>query len=165
VEDWVLVGVIAGAFGVRGEVKVDLYTDFPERFQAGSTVYLGDHNRPAVVLGARPLGQRVGLTLEGVGDREAAQALFDTPIRVPRSQVMPLPEGRYYHDQIIGLQAETSTGEPLGTIVEVLATGSNDVYVARLDERETLIPAIKDVVRQIDIAGGRLIVEPIEGLR
>jgi 16S rRNA processing protein RimM len=79
--------------------------------------------------------------------------------------VMPLPEGRYYHDQIIGLQAETSTGEPLGTIVEVLATGSNDVYVARLDERETLIPALKDVVRQIDIAGGRLIVEPVEGLR
>ncbi len=164
VEDWVVVGVIAGAFGVRGELKVDLYTDFPDRFTPQQIVYLGDDHRPATVLAVRPIGDRLALYLDGVASRDAAQALFDVPICVRRSEVMPLPEGRYYHDQIIGLEAYTTGGQHLGAIVEVLATGSNDVYVARMGATEVLIPALKDVVRSIDLQNKRLIVEPIEGL-
>ena len=77
---------------------------------------------------------------------------------------MPLPEGHYYYDQIIGLNAITTDGTPLGTVVEILSTGSNEVYVVRAEGREVLIPAIRDVVRQIDLAAGVLVVEPIEGL-
>ncbi|MDB5059854.1 MAG: rRNA processing protein RimM [Chloroflexi bacterium] len=159
-----LVGIIAGAFGVRGELKVQLLTDFPDRFQKLATIYAGEDRRPMAVLGARPIGERVALRLAEVPDRDAAQALFDTRLYVPRSEVMPLPEGRFYHDQIIGLQAVTTEGQTLGTIVEILQTGSNDVYVAREGSTEVLIPAIKDVVREIDVQGGRLVVEPIEGL-
>jgi len=159
-----MVGVIGGAFGVRGELKVDLYTDFPDRFAKLGSVFVGSDHRPMKVVGARPLGERVALKLEGVADREAAQALFDTPIYVRRTEVMPLPEGRYYHDQILGLEAYTTEGAHLGTIVEILATGSNDVYVAQNGTAEVLIPALKDIIRSIDLQEKRLTVEPIEGL-
>jgi 16S rRNA processing protein RimM len=145
-------------------VKVNLYTDFPDRFTPQQVLYIGDDHRPMTVLGSRPIGDRVALRLDGISNRDAAQALFDLPICVRRSEVMPLPEGRYYHDQIIGLEAYTTEGQYLGPIVEILETGSNDVYVARKGTAEVLIPAIKDVVRSIDLQGKRLIVEPVEGL-
>ena len=156
--------MIAGAFGVRGELKVDLYTDFPDRFAPGQIIYLGDDHRPATVIATRPIGDRLAMILEGVADRDAAQALFDVAISVQRAEVMPLPEGRFYHDQIIGLEAYTTQGLYLGAIVEILATGSNDVYVARKGTDEVLIPALKEVVRRIDLQGNQMIVEPVEGL-
>jgi 16S rRNA processing protein RimM len=160
----VLVGVIAGAFGVRGEVKVELTTDFPDRFKKTSTIYAGHDHRPMTVSGSRLIGERVALQLAGIADRNSAQALFNTPLYVPRADVMPLPEGRYYHDEIIGLHAITTDGQSLGIIVEILATGSNDVYVAREGAKEVLIPALKDIVREIDRHRGLIVVEPVEGL-
>lgn len=149
---------------MHGEVKVDLYTDFPDRFAKQRTVFVGDDHRPVTVLAARPIGERVALRLNGVADRNAAQALFDTPIYVRNSDLMPLPEGHYYQHEIMGLEAYTTEGLYLGAIVEILGTGSNDVYVARNGTAEVLIPALKDIVRSIDLETKRLVVEPIEGL-
>lgn len=163
-EDWMLVGTVAAAHGVRGEVKVDLATDFPDRFKRLKTIYVGDEHRPMAVLGARRIGGRVALRLEGITDRDAAQSFRGAALSIPRAEAMPLPEGHYYYDQIIGLNAITTDGTPLGTVVEILSTGSNEVYVVRAEGREVLIPAIRDVVRQIDLAAGVLVVEPIEGL-
>jgi 16S rRNA processing protein RimM len=106
----------------------------------------------------------VALTLADIADRNAAQAMFGTPLYVKRGDVMPLPEGRYYHDQIIGLRVVTTTGKHLGTVVEIMATGSNDVYITREGDAEVLIPALRDVVKEIDVPGGTMVVEPIEGL-
>jgi 16S rRNA processing protein RimM len=163
-EDWMLVGTVAAAHGVRGEVKVDLATDFPDRFKRLKTVYVGDEHRPMAVLGARRHGGRVALRLEGITDRDAAQSLRGAALSIPRAEAMPLPEGHYYYDQIIGLNAITTDGTSLGTVVEILSTGSNEVYVVRDEGRGVLIPAIRDVVREIDLAAGVLVVEPIEGL-
>jgi 16S rRNA processing protein RimM len=156
--------LIAGAFGIRGEVKVELFTDFPDRFKNLATIFAGEDRRPMTVVGARPIGDRMALRLADVSDRNAAQALFGTALYVPRTELMPLPEGRYYQDDIIGLQAVTTDGQVLGSIVDILVTGSNDVYVARQGDKEILIPALKDIVREIDVPGGRMVVEPIEGL-
>jgi 16S rRNA processing protein RimM len=163
-DDWVLVGTIAGAFGVRGEMKVQLATDFPDRFKPNLTLYAGEDHRPVVVTSSRPIGDRVALTLADIKDRNAAQAMFSTPLYVRRGDVMPLPEGRFYHDEIIGLRVVTTSGDQIGTVVEILATGSNDVYVAREGDSEVLIPALKDIVKEIDLPAGKMVVEPIEGL-
>jgi 16S rRNA processing protein RimM len=80
------------------------------------------------------------------------------------SQDYPLPEGQYYHDQIIGLQVKTTRGELLGTITEVLSGKSNDNYIVRGARGEILIPAIEDVVKAIDLDQGCITIEAIEGL-
>jgi 16S rRNA processing protein RimM len=145
-------------------MKVQLATDFPDRFKPNLTLYAGDEHRPMMVTGSRAIGDRVALKLADISDRDAAQAMFSTPLYVKRGDVMPLPEGRFYHDQIIGLRVVTTAGDELGTVIEILATGSNDVYVARDGDAEVLIPALKDVVKEIDVPGGRMVVEPVEGL-
>jgi len=89
------------------------------------------------------------------------------PIEIHRSQLQPLPQGQYYHFQLIGLEVETTGGEPLGNITEILTTESgdvNDIYVVNGNRGEILIPAIEDVVKSIDPDKGRIVIEPIEGL-
>lgn len=162
--DWVLIGVIAGAHGVKGEMKVNLETDFPDRFKRLRTIYVGKDHVPTRVEGARRLGDRVAIRLAECTDRNAAQALHGTLLYIPSREMMPLPAHTYYRDQIVGLQVVTTTGEALGTITEVLATGSNDVYVARDEQREILIPALKEIVREVDVTGGRMVIEPVDGL-
>jgi len=80
------------------------------------------------------------------------------------SQDNPLPEGQFYHDQIIGLQVKTTDGEYIGDIVDILTGKSNDNYIVRGDKGEILIPAIEDVIQSIDLDAGTVTIEPIEGL-
>jgi len=162
--DWVLIGVIAGAHGVKGEMKVDLETDFPDRFKRLRTVYAGKDHVPTQLAGARRLQDRVAIRMDSITDRDAAQALRGTLLYIPSSDIMPLPAHTYYRDQIVGLQVVTTAGDVLGTITEILVTGSNDVYVARHEQREVLIPALKDIVREVDVTGGRMVIEPVDGL-
>jgi 16S rRNA processing protein RimM len=85
-------------------------------------------------------------------------------VEIEHSQDYPLPEGRYYHHQIIGLQVRTTQGELLGTITDVLSGKSNDNYIVQGAKGEILIPAIEDVVKSIDLDQGCLTIEAIEGL-
>jgi 16S rRNA processing protein RimM len=163
-DQWLQVGRVAGPLGIRGELKVDLDTDFPERFERLSTIYVGEDHCPMAVAGARVQGGRVILRLVEITDRGASETLRGAILSVPGSEAVPLPDGHYYQHQIVGLRVWTTDGQDLGTVVEILSTGNNDVYVAREGVREVLIPAIHDVVRQIDLASGRLVVEAIEGL-
>ncbi|MGH2411895.1 MAG: ribosome maturation factor RimM [Chloroflexota bacterium] len=162
--DLVLIGVIAGAHGVKGELKVNLETDFPDRFKHLRTVYTGKDHVPVRVESARRLGDRVAIRLADCTDRDAAQALRGTLLSIPSRDLMPLPAHTYYRDQIVGLQVVTTAGDALGTITEILVTGSNDVYVVRDEQRETLIPALKEIVREVDVTGGRMVIEPVDGL-
>jgi 16S rRNA processing protein RimM len=85
-------------------------------------------------------------------------------IEIPLHQLQPLPEGQYYHFQLIGLEVWTTRGELLGSITDILNTASNDNYVVKTPEEEVFIPAIEDVVKSIDLVEGRVVIEPIEGL-
>lgn len=159
-----LIGTVAAPVGVRGEVKIDLATDFPDRFKLLKTIFVGDDHRPIGVVSARRHAGRVALRLAGIDDRDAADTLRMERLFIPRADAMPLPEGHYYHDQIVGLRVVTSGGESVGTIAAIMTTGANDVYVVRDGTREVLVPAIRDVVRNIDIADGTMVIEPLEGL-
>ena len=155
--------MVTGAWGIRGELKVKPFTDFPERFSPGSVLYLGD--RTVRVLEARKLKNGFRVKLDLVTDRAHAESLRGAFLTIPHDDVKPLPEGTYYHFQIIGMRVLTEAGEFLGAVKEVLATGSNDVYVVQDgDKKEILVPALESVVLLVDSHENRMTVRLPEGL-
>ena len=164
------VGHIVGAHGLHGELKVELLTDDPHRFSRLEQVFLGRQRaEPAArsLEGYRLHKGRALLKIEGCEDRATAQALRGYVVQVPFAEAIPLDEGAYFEHQILGLEVWTSTGELLGEITEIIYTGANEVYVTRSSEpggREILVPAIADVVLEVDLEAGRLVVELPEGL-
>ena len=164
--DLVTVGAIVGAHGIRGEIKVKPVTDHPQRFDAGSRLLLeeGGEVREIEIVSSRPHKNLYLLTLEGVDDRTAAESLRGSTLNVEAEDLIPLPEGEYYDFQLIDLAVVTDEGESLGRVAEVMATGGNLVLIVRDGEREVLLPFIDDVVREVDLAGGRMKVHLLEGL-
>lgn len=160
-----VVGRILGPHGLKGEVKVEILTDFPERFGLLETVYLGEELSPVVIEGQRFNKNRIILKLPGCDDREGAGKLRGQFIHVPVEEAMPLGDGEYYLYEILGLEVWTEEGEYLGCVEDILFTGSNDVYVVKNGDREVLIPALSDVVTEVDTDRGRLTVRLMEGLR
>ena len=161
-DDWVVVGRVLGAWGIRGDVRVEPHSDSRERFSPGSRVYL--NGVETAVVSSRPHRGGLVMRLESVADRTAAEALKGAALTVPREQVGPLPDGSYYYFQIIGLRVRTDDGEELGEVREVLATGGNDVYVVRGPAGERLFPALSDVVLDVDLDRGVMTVSLPEGL-
>jgi len=163
---FIAIGQVTGSFGVRGELKVAVMTDFPERFSALKTVYLGEEQKPYALLSSRVQreGRQVLLRLGGVLDCDQADKLRGQMIYIPVEQAMPLEEGQYYIYQILGLSVETEAGEPLGLLTEVLLIGSNDVYVVSDGSREILIPALEDVILTVDLPARKMIVRLPDGL-
>lgn len=159
------IGLITGAHGLRGELKVELHTDFPERFTPGLQVLLGEELSPATIAQVRPHQQQLLLVLDGVTSREDADELRGLWIFVPDDQAVELDEGDYFVHDIIGLTVITDDGRTLGKVTDVLFTGANEVYVVRGEEdKEILLPAIADVIQSVDVPGGRLVVTLLPGL-
>ena len=158
-DQWMLVGTIVGPFGVRGELKVELNTDFPDRFKGLDTVFVGTDRSRRTVLGSRRHQGRVLLRLEGIDSADDAGALRGKELCVPRSQAMPLPEGHYFLDDLIGMSVVTAGGRELGHVSDVLRTGSNDVFVVGAGRGTILVPAIRDAVRTMDLEARRIVVE------
>jgi len=165
-DDWLLVGIITAPFGVRGEARVEVHTEFPQRFSRLGAIYLGTEKRRVPVQGAHLRGKGgVALKLEGYETPEQVDELRGTHLYIPRGEAMPLPPGRYYFDQIIGLEARLVTGTVLGPVRSILPTGSNDVYVVDAGEHgQILVPAIHAVIKEINVEAGYLLVEPMGGL-
>jgi 16S rRNA processing protein RimM len=153
------------AHGIRGELKCRIVTDFPkQRFRRGNTVVV--KGQPHRIQAARVQGTTVLLKLENIPDRTAAETLRGADVEVPALAALPLAKGQFYWHQVIGLRVEdASTHEPLGHVADILETGANDVYIVRGDKRgEILVPAIKDVVKEIDPAAGRMLIAPLPGM-
>jgi 16S rRNA processing protein RimM len=164
----ILVGLVARAHGLKGEVVVDVLSDAPERFVPGSVVLgtapEGVADRDLTVLESRPFQGRLLVRFEGCERREDAEALHGFELTIARSEVAPLPEGSHYRFQLVGLAVRTTAGEPLGSVTDVFATGSNDVLVVEDDEREILIPMLEGVIVSVDLPGRVVVVEPPPGL-
>jgi 16S rRNA processing protein RimM len=159
-----IIGQVNGVFGVRGELKVEIETDFPERFKDLKRVFVCGREYEAER--ARLHRRHALLKLKGIDDATTALALDRCEVEVALEDRVKLPEGKYFIYQIEGLRVETMDGEHLGKVSEVLQTGANDVYVVTTpDGDELLLPAIPSVIQEVDLAGGRLRVMLIEGLR
>jgi 16S rRNA processing protein RimM len=156
----VSVGRIVASHALRGEIKVQPLTDFPERFERGSQLWLD--GSPRTVLAGRWQGNLVYLRLEGINSREEADAVRDKELMVPEPE--PLEEGVFYLHDIMGLSAVDTQGEPLGKLVDVLSTGANDVYVIKGERGELLVPATDEIVQAIDMDNRRLVIDMVPGL-
>ena len=164
--EWAIIGTIAGTFGTAGALKVSPHTDFPERFSETATIYLGDERKPFTVAEAHAHKNQVILQLSGLTDMTAAEKLRGQDIFIPATDLLPLPPDRFYHHDIIGLQVQHVNGMVLGTVTDVLTNSGNDHFVvSTLRENQTvLLPAVKAFIKEIDLAGKRIIVDPIPGI-
>lgn len=163
-EGFVAIGQIARAVGVRGEVKVNVHTDFPERFLELELVYLGPEARPVKVLSSRQHNDRVVVRLAGCEDRAAAEELRGLYLQIPENDVMPLAEGEHYAYDLLGIRVRTTDGRDLGQIEEVLFTGANEVLLVRDGAQEFLIPYLNDIVVSEDMGTGEMVIKPMPGL-
>jgi 16S rRNA processing protein RimM len=163
-EPTVAVGRITRAHGVQGEVAVLVISEVPGRFGDGATVWLED-GRALTVESSRPHKDRLLVRFRGVNDREQAEALQKALLVVPESSSPELPEGSWWDHRIVGCALETDTGDSLGIVREVIHTAANDVWSA-VDEdgTETLVPVLRDVVVEVDVDAGRIVVREIPGL-
>lgn len=160
VSEWMVIGEIAGPFGVRGEIKIDPLTDYPERFKTMHDLYVGSQVDPYTVESARLHKQQVIVKLEGIDTPDQVEVLRRQEVRIPRAEAVKLPEGHFYLDDLIGVDVVATDGRRVGPISDIIRTGSNDVYVVGTGRDEVLIPAIKDAVTQVDLARRRIVIEP-----
>ena len=144
-----------GAKGLAGSVRIEALTDHPERLAEGESIWIEDEPTPRSILEAGWGGRVPYIRLEGISDRDAAERLVGRYLEAPAN---PLPPDTYYWHQLIGLTAVDEAGSELGQVVEVFRAGENEVYRIEGAGAELLIPALRDVVRSIDLAAGRMVV-------
>jgi 16S rRNA processing protein RimM len=160
-----VVAQVLAPHGIRGELKCRIVTDFPkQRFKRGNAVLLDGSGR--VVQAARIQGQVVLLRLADITDRTTAEKFRGKDVMIRAEDAVRLPKGQYYWHEVIGLEVvDVTTHISLGRVSDILETGANDVYVVKTPRgQEILIPSIKDVVKDIDPALGRILVEPLPGM-
>jgi 16S rRNA processing protein RimM len=150
------VGQIVGVFGVQGAVKVRSLTDFDDRFDSGSELHVDGVAR--TVEWSRPGVSNLVVKLRGLDTRNDAEALRGRLLEVPEWDQRQLPDGAWYLDDLLGLAVVTESGRQLGTITEILERPANDVWLVRGDLGETLVPAVRDAVQQVDLPARRVTV-------
>lgn len=166
---YIVVGQVRRPHGLWGELRVEIITDYPDRLERHACFYLASPNAPEAVQrypveGMRMHKDRLLLKLGGCDDRNKAEELRDMLVQVPIEDAVPLEEGEYYHFQLIGVKVETEAGEWLGQVTEVLDTGAHDVYVVRGPRGEVLLPAVEDVVLELDLEAGEMVVHLLPGM-
>jgi 16S rRNA processing protein RimM len=163
-EPTVIVGKITKAHGLKGELAVLSLSDNPDRFVEGNVVFLQD-GRALTIREVRANGARLLLTFDGVADRTAAEALGGAMLVVPEAELPDLPDGTYWPHQLEGCEVVTRTGRSFGTITEVVANPANDIWIATGPAgEETLVPAIRQVIAEVDIRARRVIVNEVPGI-
>ncbi|MFZ5631624.1 MAG: ribosome maturation factor RimM [Bacillota bacterium] len=163
IERDITVGKVVSTYGNRGMLKVLPLTDFPDRFLDMDRVTLEQNGkqRDFAVTGVKRHRKHILLRLGEIADMSAAETLKGALIKVGREELIPLPEDNYYIFDIVGLKVYSPEGDYIGVVEDVIQTGANDVYVVDTGDKKApvLVPALKDVVREIDIKGGRMVVD------
>ena len=172
--EYVTIAQISAPFGLRGAVKASIRTDFPDRFERLEEVFIAPPGSANIVnwerkalLSAKLQNEKVVvLRFDGLTKVEQVEGLRGYNVAVPYSETVPLPEGEYYIFQIIGLDVYSTEDVFVGKVVNVERMPANDVYSVRgpLSKNEVLIPAVREIVKSIDIDAGRMTIELLEGM-
>jgi 16S rRNA processing protein RimM len=163
--EYLVVGRVVRPHGIRGGLIVEPLSSMIRSIEPGTHILLGEPPEQTKILQLRPHRNRFLLTLAGCASREQAERFRGMELRLPFDEVAPLPEGEYYFWQILGLSVIATDGRELGEVVDILETGANDVYIVRdQDGQEKLIPAIAQVIKQVDLVEGIIQIELLPGL-
>ncbi|MBO0784399.1 MAG: 16S rRNA processing protein RimM, partial [Ktedonobacteraceae bacterium] len=151
--EWATIGKIVAPFGIRGEVKIFSLSDVPDRFTKLKDVYLSPDYRRYGLERVRPYkGEMLLLKIEGIDDATGAESLRNRDLCIPSSELSQLPPDSYYQHDILNLRVARLNDETVGTIKDIIVTAGNDVYVVEAsDGKQIFIPAIKEVVKQVDL--------------
>jgi 16S rRNA processing protein RimM len=160
----IVVGVVTKPHGIHGEVTVQSRSDNPERWRPEAVVFdrAGTEYRVSDV---RQHGSRLLVRFHGVEDRSTAETFRGRELLVPESWLPELPEGEWWPHQIEGCRVVTEDGRDLGLVTEVIANPANDLWVAADDAgTETLVPALADLLLEVDVVGKRIVVRDVPGV-
>ena len=163
----ITIGRVLKPHGVKGELRVAPITDHPHRFTGLGRVFLTPprgKEKECTVRSVKYLDGKPLLSFEGYETPEKARELNGWLVQIPEEDAVPLPEGRYYWFELIGMDVESESGEKLGRITDIFETGSNDIYVMKAGKREVYLPATKEVVKRVDRKTKRMVIHVIEGL-
>lgn len=163
-KDYIKVGKIVNTHGVKGYVKCMPMTDDTERFEELKYVYTEKDNLKRLIEDVWYQKGMVYLKLKDIDDMETAESFKETHISILEDQLRKLPEDSYYLFDLEGMDVYSSEGEHIGKISEIYQTGANDVYEVKNNRKTYLIPAIKDVVKSVNVKDKKMIINVIEGL-
>lgn len=161
------IGKIVKTHGLNGRVKVLSFAQSSDLLKSLKEVFIGQNENVPVSFGLKSFqskGNCFFLEMEGIKSIDQAESLIGCSVMVPAHSLPPLPEGEYYWEELIGLKVVTEEGHLLGKIERIFPTGSNDVYVCTGGDKEILLPAIEDVVREIDPEREIMVVRLLEGM-
>ena len=162
---YLAVGLLRRPHGVQGEILMEVYTDFPERLKTGTTVFLGAKHKPANLRRTRQHNEGLLMSFDGVDTPESAGLLRNQLVYVKTADRPALAKGQYYHHQLLGITVFDDAGIPLGKLTEIIETGANDVFVVTSDNnQELLLPAIKDVILDVNVEEKAMRVHLLPGL-
>lgn len=163
-EELVIIGEVVRPFGNKGEVKIALLTELQDRFRGLESVLIVKRGKSPFlreIEGARYIKRNWAILRFKDFSFKDAKEIVGSKICIPKKDRPRLEEGRFWIDEIVGLRVYTKEGRFLGRVVDVFQTGANDVYVI---EGDILIPAIREVVKKIDLCDKRMVIDPFEGL-
>jgi len=161
--DFLVVGKLRRAHGVKGEIPLELYSQMLELLAPEQVVFIGESHIPYTIEKTRWKQNLLLIKLMGISDRTNVSKLTNELVYVQRSQLPGLEEGEFYYHQLIGLRVYDRNDIFLGVLREILKTNANDVYVIKNDDGdEVLIPAIEDMILDIDIEQQRMVVGEME---
>jgi 16S rRNA processing protein RimM len=165
-DEMAVVGRIARPHGIRGQVVVNLETDFPhERFHPGAEFFVnGSTSDRLVIATVRFHNERPIIGFEGVTDMNQAIALAGRELRIPVEQLTSLPPDMFYRHDLVGCAVNAADGSSIGTVTDVEGTLGGSRLVVTTDRGEVLVPLVAEICRSIDVAGKRIVIEPPEGL-
>jgi len=151
------VGRLRRPHGIQGEILMDVLTGFPERLLAGKTVLVGDSHEPLRLASVRDHNRERIVRFSGINTPEEVGRLRNLLVFVKASELPELPEGEYYHHQLLGLSVVDESGKTLGELTDILETGANDVYVVKTqDGKELLLPAVDEVILAVELERGEI---------
>ena len=165
-EDYLVIGTIINTHGVKGAVKVYPKTDDPKRFELLDSVK-ANKNGNIEILNIKTVQYQKNLLIikfDEINDMNKATQYKNIDLIVDRDEALPLEDDEFYISDLIGVNVVTNDGTKLGKVKEILYTGGNDVYVVDTGEKDLLIPAIKDCVKEINLDENEMIIELMEGL-
>lgn len=163
-KDYIKVGKIVNTHGVKGYIKCIPLTDDLERFEELEYVYTEKDNIKRTIDDVWYQKGLVCLKLKDIDDMDKAELFKDTYISIVEDQLRVLPENSYYLFDLEGMDVYSNNGDYIGKISEVYQTGANDVYEVKNNKNSYLIPAIKDVVKSVNVQDKKMIINVIEGL-